>query len=105
VKEFLASERAKEFNPFAIYAAQAAEVMLDAIARSNGTRASVTRELMATRVRNGILGSFRFDRNGDTTSQNVTILRPQRAGGARKLIGVEGSVVVRVIDVPPDLLP
>jgi YVTN family beta-propeller protein len=105
VKEFLASEHATEFNPFAIFAAQAAEVMLDAIARSDGTRASVTRELLATRVRNGILGSFRFDRNGDTTAQRVTILRPTRPGGARKLIGVEGSIAVRVIDVPPGLLP
>ncbi len=102
VKNFLASERASGLNPFAIYAAQAAEVMLDAIARSDGTRASVTRELMATRVRDGILRSFRFDRNGDTTSQDVTILRPQRAGGAALF---EGSTVVRVIDVPPSLLP
>jgi ABC-type branched-subunit amino acid transport system substrate-binding protein len=105
VKELLASERTKNFNPFAIYAAQAAEVMLDAIARSDGTRASVTRELMATRVQNGILRPFRFDRNGDTTTQDVTILRPQRAGGGRTLLNVEGSTVVRVIDVPPSLLP
>ncbi len=39
-------------------AAQAAEVMLDAIARSDGTRASVVEELFATKVENGILGSF-----------------------------------------------
>jgi YVTN family beta-propeller protein len=104
VKEFLASRPADEFNPFAIYAAQAAEVMLDAIARSDGSRASVTRELFATRVRNGILGSFRFDRNGDTTAQRVTILRPTRAGGERKLIGIDGSVAVRVIDVPASML-
>jgi ABC-type branched-subunit amino acid transport system substrate-binding protein len=104
VKEFLASERSKQFK-FTIYAAQAAEVLLDAIARSDGTRASVTRELMATRVRNGILGSFWFDRNGDTTIQRVTILRPIRPGGARTLGGIEGSIAVRVIDVPPGLLP
>ncbi len=105
VKEFRASERAKQFNPFTIYAAQAAEVLLDAIARSDGTRASVTRELMAARVRNGIVGSFRFDRNGDTTIQRVTILRPTRAGGARIVGGFEGSIAVRVIDVPQSLLP
>lgn len=58
------------------YAAQAAQVLLDAIARSDGTRASVTKELFATRVRGGILGTFGFDRNGDTTEQKVTILRP-----------------------------
>jgi ABC-type branched-subunit amino acid transport system substrate-binding protein/tetratricopeptide (TPR) repeat protein len=104
VREFLAAEGQREFSPFAIYAAQAADVMLDAIAHSDGTRASVTRELMATRVRNGILGSFRFDRNGDTTSQKVTILQPARASATR-VTGVEGSVVVRVVDVPQSLLP
>ena len=104
VKEFLASKPARAFNPFAIYAGEATEVLLDAIARSDGTRESVTRELMATHVRNGILGSFRFDRNGDTTQQRVTILRPSRAG-PRSLVGIEGSSVVRVIDVPPSLLP
>jgi YVTN family beta-propeller protein len=102
-KDFLASKGAENFNQSAIYTAQAAEVMLDAIARSDGTRASVTRELMATRVRNGILRPFRFDRNGDTTSQDVSILQPQRAGGTRNLF--DGSTVVRVIDVPPSLLP
>ena len=45
--------------------AQAAQLVLSAIARSDGTRASVLRNLRASRVTNGILGSFRFDRNGD----------------------------------------
>ena len=103
VNEFGTSGRAEGIDPFAIYAAQAAEVMLDAIARSDGTRVSVTRELLATRVRDGLLGSFRFDRNGDTTRQSVTLLRPRRAGGGRAIIGTEGSVVVRVIDVPTRL--
>jgi hypothetical protein len=76
--------------------------MLDAIARSDGTRASVAKELLATRVRDGLIGSFRFDRNGDTTRQTVTILRPTRAGADRNLIG-EGSVAVRVLDVPTSL--
>ena len=38
-------------QPAAVYAAQAAEVLLDAIARSDGTRASVIEELFRTRVR------------------------------------------------------
>jgi branched-chain amino acid transport system substrate-binding protein len=103
--EFLATEGATAFNPFAMYAAQAAEVMLDAIARSDGTRASVTRELMRTRVNGGILGSFRFDRNGDTTQQTVTILRPVGAAAKRDRLGLEGADVVRFIDVPQELLP
>ncbi len=51
--------------PYAVYQAQAAQIMLGAIARSNGTRASVVREMMRTRVKNGIMGTFRFDKNGD----------------------------------------
>jgi ABC-type branched-subunit amino acid transport system substrate-binding protein len=103
VDEFFTPGRAGELDQFALYAAQAAEVMLDAIARSDGTRASVAKELLATRVRDGLTGSFRFDRNGDTTRQTVTILRPTHAGADRTLIG-EGSVVVRVVDVPISLL-
>jgi hypothetical protein len=35
--------------------------LLDAIGRSDGTRASVVEEPFMTRVRNGIIGNFRFD--------------------------------------------
>ena len=49
----------------ALYAAQATEILLDAIARSDGTRSSVTRELRRTNVEDGILGDIRFDRIGD----------------------------------------
>jgi hypothetical protein len=56
----------------AAYAAQATEVLLAAIARSDGTRASVTKELFASDVRNGILGSFRFTPDGDMTPTPVT---------------------------------
>ena len=56
-------------------AAQAAEVLMDAIARSDGTRASVVDELFATRVKNGILGSFRFDELGDIEPAPVGIYR------------------------------
>jgi len=52
--------------PYAVYQAQAAQVMLAAIARSNGTRASVVKEMFKTRVKNGIMGTFHFDKNGDT---------------------------------------
>jgi branched-chain amino acid transport system substrate-binding protein len=56
-------------------AAQAAQILLDAIARSNGTRASVIAELFKTKVSNGILGSFAIDPNGDTTAAAVTIYK------------------------------
>jgi ABC-type branched-subunit amino acid transport system substrate-binding protein len=60
---------------YSVTTAQATEVLLDAIAKSNGTRASVTRELFKTEFTNGILGTFSFDRNGDTTAGAVTIYR------------------------------
>jgi branched-chain amino acid transport system substrate-binding protein len=51
--------------PYAVYQAQGAQIMLDAIKRSNGTRASVTAQLFKTNVKNGIMGTFHFDKNGD----------------------------------------
>lgn len=63
------------FYPWTAYGAQAADVLLNAIARSNGTRASITKALLATHVHNGIIGSFAFTRTGDTTAESVTIIR------------------------------
>ncbi len=62
-------------NYSAAYGAQAAEILLDAIARSDGTRSSVTRELRRTSVEDGILGDIRFDRNGDLVQAPVTFFR------------------------------
>jgi hypothetical protein len=58
--------------------------LLDAIARSDGTRASVTRRffgarvtngILGARVTNGILGSFWITPTGDTSLNAVTIHR------------------------------
>ncbi len=81
--EGLVNERAK-VDIAAVYAAQAAELLLDAIARSNGTRASVSSELFETRVRDGLLGSFAIDVNGDPTATPITILRLEHGGGKRR---------------------
>jgi DNA-binding SARP family transcriptional activator/ABC-type branched-subunit amino acid transport system substrate-binding protein len=66
---------AKKPDRFAVNAAQAMDVLLDAIARSDGTRASVTSKLFSTRVSNGILGSFWITPTGDTTLNAVAIYR------------------------------
>jgi branched-chain amino acid transport system substrate-binding protein len=60
---------------FALSSAQAIDVLLDAIARSDGTRASVTRRLFDPRVTNGILGSFWITPTGDTSLNAITIHR------------------------------
>ena len=54
----------------------------------------MTRELFRTKVVNGILGSFSFDRNGDTTSGAVTIYRVVRGKPS----------LVKVIRPPSSLL-
>jgi branched-chain amino acid transport system substrate-binding protein len=56
-------------------AAQAAEILLDAIARSDGTRASITAEVLAAEVTNGPLGTFRFDPYGDMSPSPVSVYR------------------------------
>jgi branched-chain amino acid transport system substrate-binding protein len=60
-------------DPYSVYAAQATQVLLAAIARSNGTRADVAKQLFRTHVTNGILGTFTINPNGDTSSNPVTI--------------------------------
>jgi ABC-type branched-subunit amino acid transport system substrate-binding protein len=84
-------------DAYAAYAGQATEVLLDAIARSDGSRASVVKQLFSLRVRRGILGDFRFTPTGDITQQPITILRAQTPGGAKEIQGYEGGVIDRVI--------
>jgi branched-chain amino acid transport system substrate-binding protein len=71
-----------QVNPYAAYAAQTAVVMLDAIAASDGTRASVNEQLFKTNVKNGILGTFAINENGDTTSNPVTVYIQQGSGSS-----------------------
>jgi DNA-binding SARP family transcriptional activator/ABC-type branched-subunit amino acid transport system substrate-binding protein len=74
----------------AAFGAQAAEILLDAIARSDGTRASVTREVFRTRVTDGILGDIRFDSKGDLVDSPFTFVRmvgdPSGEGGLRPAV-------------------
>ena len=62
-------------DPYSVYAAQAAVVMLNAIAKSNGTRSSVTTNLLKTNLANSITGTVRFNANGDVQGGPVAIYR------------------------------
>ncbi len=64
-----------ENSTYVAEAAQATEVLLDAIGLSDGTRASVVEHLFDTKVEDGILGSFSFDRFGDIDPAPVGIYR------------------------------
>ena len=75
-------------HPYAVYAAQAARLLLDSIARSSGTRTSVARKVLAARVRRGLIGSFSFDANGDARPAPVTVFR----------VHDRSAEIVRVVD-------
>lgn len=61
--------------PYSVYAAQAADVILQAVANSGGTRAGVTAALFKVSIPNGILGAVSFNKNGDVSSNPVTIYK------------------------------
>jgi ABC-type branched-subunit amino acid transport system substrate-binding protein/streptogramin lyase len=104
-KRFTRDFGAAAHGGHALQAAQATEVVLQAIKRSDGTRASVLQELQATRVTDGILGSFRFDRYGDITPAKITVLRitGHTPPSLRLPSYFEGAVVDRVLTVPASL--
>jgi len=85
-------------DPYAIYGGQAAQVLLKAIENSDGTRADVIKQLFATNVTDGLLGSFKIDENGD----------PENASGA--VVGftfykaTDELVADKVISPKPDVV-
>ncbi len=91
---------------YIVEAAQAAEVLLQAITRSDGTRGSVNRELRRLKVENGILGSFQFDRNGDITPATFTIFRitGKKKRDPELPDAFTGAEVDRVVRVPTALV-
>ena len=82
VRAFSDTQPGRSVNTFVPYAAQAAEVLLAAIAHSDGTREGVAEQLLKVHVTNGILGTFGFDRNGDITNSLMPVFRVP-APGAR----------------------
>ncbi|MDH4339652.1 MAG: branched-chain amino acid ABC transporter substrate-binding protein [Thermoleophilia bacterium] len=55
----------EDIQVYTLYAATAAQVALDAIARSDGTRADIIAQLFATNLTDAATGSMSFDANGD----------------------------------------
>jgi DNA-binding SARP family transcriptional activator/ABC-type branched-subunit amino acid transport system substrate-binding protein/DNA-binding beta-propeller fold protein YncE len=95
VREFAATQPQGAKLDFVPEAMQAAEVFLQAIARSEGTRGSVLEQLRRIHVENGVLGSFRFDARGDMSPRLITVNRVER-----------GRIVFnRVISVPATVVP
>jgi branched-chain amino acid transport system substrate-binding protein len=74
VKDFKAAQNLSgNPEPYTAYAAQATQVLLDAMAASDGSRQGIIDQLFMTNVTDGILGDFEINENGDPTSGPVTV--------------------------------
>jgi branched-chain amino acid transport system substrate-binding protein len=72
--EFKPTLGGRPIDPYAIYGAQAARVLLDAIAASDGSRASVIEQMFAAKVTDGFLGSFEINENGDPSGAEGAVV-------------------------------
>ncbi|MDP9488443.1 MAG: ABC transporter substrate-binding protein, partial [Actinomycetota bacterium] len=76
-----------EVQPYTAYAYEAANVMLDAIERASEegevTRETVLQEIFATEDYEGVLGTWSFDEDGDTTLTELSVQTVE--GGAFEL--------------------
>ena len=96
VADFGATLGGDPVQAYSAYAAQAATVLLDAIAASDGTRPSVVANLYKTKVTDGIMGSFDIDANGDTTAGGVTMYQIKDGKQATiKVVTPDASIVAK----------
>ena len=73
VSDFQAKYNPDFIDPYTPYAAAAAQVVLNAIAASDGTRASVSKNLFGTTVSDSVLGTFSINDAGDTDQGSMTV--------------------------------
>jgi branched-chain amino acid transport system substrate-binding protein len=86
IDDFKKTIPGKSVDPYAILGAQAARVMLDAIADSDGTRADVIKKVFETKIDNGLIGSFEINENGDITGAKGAALLFTIYKGTDKLV-------------------
>ena len=89
-KEFKAEVlKGKPVDPYAILAAQAADVVVQAIAASDGSRTSVIEQAFKTKVTDGYIGGFSFNENGDVTGATGAVLTFTVYKGTDKLTSLK----------------
>jgi branched-chain amino acid transport system substrate-binding protein len=86
ISGFKSTLNGKAVDPYAILGAQAARVMLDAIANSDGSRQGIIDEVFKTKVNNGLIGSFEINENGDITGAKGAALLFTIYKGTNKLV-------------------
>jgi DNA-binding SARP family transcriptional activator/ABC-type branched-subunit amino acid transport system substrate-binding protein/DNA-binding beta-propeller fold protein YncE len=73
-----------ETDPASYYAADAANVLLDAIAVSDGSRPSVRRAVRDTQLRDGMFGPVGFDSHGDIRQPAVSLMQVELSDHSRQ---------------------
>jgi branched-chain amino acid transport system substrate-binding protein len=74
IREFERQNNAQQIDPYVPYVAASAEVILDAVARSDGTRGGIVGELFKTHLQTTI-GEVSFDSNGDRVQATTALFR------------------------------
>jgi branched-chain amino acid transport system substrate-binding protein len=87
-KTFLDAYTAKYGQPevYTAYAAAAAQALLDAIGRSDGSREDVVAKLFETNITDGIVGPMSFNENGDPKGGLISIFQAEAGGPPWKFI-------------------
>jgi ABC-type branched-subunit amino acid transport system substrate-binding protein len=98
VRGFAATRPGGRVTPFDAYTATAAEVLLDAIARSDRTRESISRALAVTHLSRTPLGPVDFTAHGELRTAQVTVVRAEKGGAPVLVDGLDGGVVEEVIE-------
>jgi branched-chain amino acid transport system substrate-binding protein len=73
INDFQKEEGGKNIEVYSIYAAAAAQVLLDAIAKSDGTQADIVDKVRATSLDDSVVGPIKFDKNGDIEGGTETV--------------------------------
>jgi YVTN family beta-propeller protein len=92
-----------DIDRFVPLAAAATQALLEAIRRSDGSRASIVAELTRGRASGTVLGGVSFDANGDPTRDPVSIYRISKAAPPGPHLAVSGLKLDRVIEADPAL--
>jgi len=73
VSDFTNTYHPDALDPYTPYAAAATQVLLNAIAASDGSRSSIASKLFGVKVTDSVLGNFDIDQNGDTNQGSMTV--------------------------------
>jgi branched-chain amino acid transport system substrate-binding protein len=73
ITDFGKEEGGKNIEVYSIYAAAAAQAILDAIAKSDGTQADIVKKIKATDLPDSVVGELKFDDNGDVLGGTETV--------------------------------